>query len=227
MNLKELDEHKIFLGSSEVKKIYLGNQVVYPHSTEPYYGSYIKMNSSDIGFDLGYYAVGSDIVKMTWYMESNIGMYYLYGSGDGSNGEKSYRLPWISSTDELMSISLQYGQWGNSTIYQNISIDSLHKLLYIEVNPSLGKLILNIGEDTFEYPFTAKTFTNSTYTAWFLAVNDHGSIWRATMDARIYDFEIVGKVHLVPYKNPSTGQSGFHDTVRNIYYYKDSYTFVS
>jgi len=214
--------NKFFLGNKVVNKIFSGSKQVYPEESEVISGAYIEP-TQEIFINTGVKLGGADIVKIRYKRTTaSSGWNPIYGVGAGSSGNLSYRII-ANSSDSGNENGVQYGNWGEWTYYETINVPSVNKVIYNEFNPVAGKWVIKIDSDTFEFPITLKQFSPSNYNAYLFGCNDHGT-YNYSTPFRLYEFEIVGKCHLVPMLKDNVTPA-LYDTIREVWYTDNAFTY--
>lgn len=214
--------NKFFLGNKVVNKIFSGSKQVYPDESGVLSGAYIEPTTQvfvDTGVKLG----GSDVVKIRYKRTTaSSGWNPIYGVGANSGGELTYRII-ANSTDSGNENVVQYGNWDYYTYHETVGVPSINKVIYNEFNPIESKWTIKIDTDTFEFPITLKQFNPSNFNAYVFCANDYGR-YQYSAPFRLYEFEIVGKCHLVPMLKDNVTPA-LYDTIRGVWHTNNAFTY--
>lgn len=217
--------NKFFLGDKVVNKIFSGSKQVYPDEGGVLSGAYIEPTTQvfvDTGVKLG----GSDVVKIRYKhirTTESLDWNPLYGVGANSDGKLTYRI--IANSIESGNENLvQYGNWGSITYSETVGVPSVNKVIYNEFNPVEGKWTIKIDTDTFEFPITLKQFNPSNRNVYVFGCNDYGVGNEYSQPFRLYEFEIVGKCHLVPMLKDNVTPA-LYDTIRGVWHTNNAFTY--
>lgn len=210
---------KIFVGGKEVNKIFVGNIQIYPENNSKSYIIPTAQTYVDTGVKLG----GSDVVKIRFKYTSTPEFAWnpIYGVRVNSGGELTYRVS-VNCTDALLESRIQYGNLGNSRTFD---VSAINKLIYHEFNPVGGKATYKVEDKVFEIPITINSFNPLNFNAFIFGCNDNGRGQPCT-PYQLYEFEIVGKCHLVPMLKDGTTPA-LYDTIRGVWHTNNAFVYGS
>lgn len=215
--------NKIFVGGKEVNKIFSGNIQIYPENSirKPYIIP-TAQTYVDTGVKLG----GSDIVKIKFKYPSTPEFAWnpIYGVGANSGGELTYKVS-VNCTDALLESNIIYGYEGNYTYinHNTFDVSVINKLIYHEFNPVEGKVTYKVEDEVFEIPITINSSNSSNFNVFIFGCNDYGKIQPCT-PYQLYEFEIVGKCHLVPMLKDGTTPA-LYDTIRGVWHTNNAFVY--